>query len=128
MTDDPEAAAVLHQRATLAEDAADALLEAIAENEAAGSIFSAVSDGGNLTTWREPGRTRFGPDFSCPVGNSIDADHWADLHRFGEDIYEAGGLDALDEAIMHIVQLAPAQADWRAKVLESVWFDVGRTA
>ncbi|GEP08100.1 hypothetical protein [Methylobacterium oxalidis] len=128
MADDPKYAAALDHRAALAEDAADALLEAIAESNAASSIFHAVSDGGNLTTWREPGRTQLGPVFSCLVVNSIDADHWAELHRFGEDIYEAGGLDALDEAIMHIVQLAPAHADWRAKVLESVWFDVGRAA
>ncbi|MDR7039743.1 hypothetical protein J2X36_004521 [Methylobacterium sp. BE186] len=128
MADDLKHAALLRDRAALAEDAADALLNSIAESEAAGSIFRAVSDGGNLTTWREVGRTQLGPDFSCHLINPDDAGHWPELRRFGDDIHAAGGLDALDEAIMHIIYLFPAQADWRAKVLESVWFDVGRTA
>jgi hypothetical protein len=50
------------------------------------------------------------------------------LHGLGEAIHATGGLDALDEAIMHIVQMDPVQSDWRAMVLESVWFDIGRAA
>jgi hypothetical protein len=50
------------------------------------------------------------------------------LHRLGEEIHAAGGLDAVDEAIMRVVQMDPASSDWRAMVLESVWFDVGRAS
>ncbi|AWN41574.1 hypothetical protein DK389_15000 [Methylobacterium durans] len=91
MAGDLEHAALQHDRVAWAEDATDAMLKTIVESEATGSVFSAVSDGGMLTTWREPGRTQLGPDFSCLFITSVDVDHWAELHRLGEDIYEAGG-------------------------------------
>ena len=111
-----------------AEVATDALLRSIVKNERAGSAFSAVCDGGVLTTWQVPGRAQLGPDFGCVVADPVGAAYWGELHRLGEGIHAAGGLDALDEANMHIVQMDPRHSDWRAMVLESVWFDIGRAS
>jgi hypothetical protein len=118
----------MRHAASAVDAAIDALLQTIIESEQVGLTFSAVCDGGSLTTWREPGRTQLGPDFSCVVADPVGAAHWAELHRLGEDIHAAGGLDAVDETIMRIVQMDPASSDWRAMVLESVWFDVGRAS
>ncbi|WP_144769346.1 hypothetical protein [Methylobacterium dankookense] len=106
---------------------ADTLLQAILESEQVGLTFSAVRDGGSLTTWSEPGKAQLGPDFRRPA-DPTGAAHWAELHRLGEQIHAAGGLDAVDEAIMRVVQMDPASSEWRAMVLESVWFDVGRAS
>jgi hypothetical protein len=113
---------------TAAEAATDALLQVIEKNKQSRTTFSAVCDGGVLTTWSEPGRAQFGPDFSGREGDPAGAAYWLQLHGLGEAIHATGGLDALDEAIMHIVQMDPVQSDWRAMVLESVWFDIGRAA
>ncbi|MDR7039724.1 hypothetical protein J2X36_004502 [Methylobacterium sp. BE186] len=110
-----------------AEIETDTLLQTIIESEQVGLTFSAVRDGGSLTTWREAGRAQLGPDFGCSA-DPVGAAHWAELHRLGAAIHAAGGLDAVDEAIMHVVQMDPASSDWRAMVLESVWFDVGRAS
>jgi hypothetical protein len=108
------------------EVATDALLRSIVESEHVGATFSAVRDGGVLTTWQVPGRAQLGSDLGC-VGADPDGDaYWGELLRLGEGIHAAGGLDALDEANMHIVQMDPQHSDWRAMVLESVWFDIGR--
>lgn len=109
-----------------AEIATDALLKTIVKGEQRGLTFSAVHDGGSLTTWREPGMAQFGPDFDCRASDQTGAAQWAELHRLGEAIEATGGLDALDEANLHIVQMAPEHSDWRAMVLESVWHDIGR--
>jgi hypothetical protein len=111
-----------------AELATDALLQAIARTERVAATFSAVCDGGSLTTWREHGRSQLGPRSGGPVTDPVGTRYWGQLHRLGEDIYAGGGLDALDEANMHIVQMDPLHADWRAMVLESVWFDIGRAS
>lgn len=103
------------------------LLRTILKSEQVGLTFSAVRDGGSLTTWSEPGRAQLGPNFRRPT-DPVGAAYWAQLHLLGEEIHAAGGLDAVDEAIMHVVQMDPASSDWRAMVLESVWFDVGRAA
>jgi hypothetical protein len=116
----------MRHAASAAEIETNALLQTIVESEQVGLTFSAVCDGGWLTTWREHGRAQLGPDFCCPVADPIGAAHWAELHRLGEEIHAAGGLDAVDEANMRVVQMDPASSDWRAMVLESVWFDVGR--
>lgn len=110
-----------------AEIETDTLLQTILESEQVGLTFSAVCDGGSLTTWRARGRAQLGPDFGCSA-DPVGAAHWAELHRLGEEIHAAGGLDALDEVIMRVVQLDPVSSDWRAMVLESVWFDVGRAS
>lgn len=108
------------------EAATDALLRCIFESERVGATFSAVCDGGVLTTWQVPGRAQLGPDLGC-VGADPDGDaYWGKLIHLGEGLYAAGGLDALDEANMHIVQMDPQHSDWRAMVLESVWFNIGR--
>ncbi|KAB1072260.1 hypothetical protein [Methylobacterium planeticum] len=111
---------------TAAEAATDALLQVIERSDAGRATFSAVCDGGVLTTWREPGRARLGPDFTDRASDPAGLAYWTELHGLGEAIHETGGLDALDEAIMHIVQMDPLHSDWRAMVLESVWFDIGR--
>ncbi|WP_146221815.1 hypothetical protein [Methylobacterium sp. B4] len=108
------------------EVATDTLLRSLVENNCVGSTFNSVCDGGALTTWQVPGRAQLGPDLGCigidPTGDA----NWVELLVLGESIYAAGGLDALDEANMHIVQMDPQHADWRAMVLESVWFNIGR--
>ena len=78
-----------------AEIATDSLLKAIVEGEQRGLTFSAVRAGGALTTWREPGMAQFGPDFGCCLVDPLGAAKWTDLHRLGEIIQAAGGLDAL---------------------------------
>ena len=118
----------MERHQSLAEVATDALLQAVVKGEQRALTFSAVRDGGSLTTWREPGMAQFGPDLDCHVADPIGAAHWAELHRLGEIIQAAGGLDALDEANMHIVHMDPEHSDWRAMVLESVWHDIGRVA
>ncbi|WP_158020141.1 hypothetical protein [Methylorubrum extorquens] len=109
-----------------AEVATDALLRSIVESERVGSTFSAVRDGGVLTTWQVPGRAQLGLDLGCVGADPAGDAYWGELHLLGEGIHAAGGLDALDEANMHIVQMDPQHSDWRAMVLESVWFDIGR--
>ena len=109
-----------------AEVATDALLRSIVKSERVGLTFSSVCDGGVLTTWQVPGRAQLGPDFGCVGADPVGAAYWGELLRLGEGIHAAGGLDALDEANMHIVQMDPRHSDWRAMVLESVWFDIGR--
>ncbi|MER2269293.1 hypothetical protein [Methylobacterium oxalidis] len=111
-----------------AEAATDALLQAIVKSERVAATFSAVCDGGSLTTWREPGRSLLGPSSSGPITDPVGTRYWAKLHRLGEGIFADEGLDALDEANMHVVQMDPRHSDWRAMVLESVWFDIGRAA
>ena len=111
-----------------AEAATNALLHAIIKSERVAATFSAVCDGGSLTTWREPGRSQLGPRCGGPSCDPIGTRYWGELHRLGEGIYADGGLDALDEANMHIVQMDPRDSDWRAMVLESVWFDFGRAS
>jgi hypothetical protein len=69
---------------------------------------------------------RFGPDLDCRAADPISAAHWAELHHLGEIIQAAGGLHALDEANMRIVQMDPEHSDWRAMVLESIWHYIGR--
>ena len=109
-----------------AEIATDALLRSIVESERVGSTFSSVSDGGVLTTWQVPGRAQLGLDLSWVGADPAGDAYWGELLLLGEGIHAAGGLDALDEANMHIVQMDPQHSDWRAMVLESVWFDIGR--
>ncbi|KAB1070181.1 hypothetical protein [Methylobacterium soli] len=109
-----------------AEIATDSLLKAIVKGEQRGLTFSAVRDGGALTTWREPGMAQLGPAIGFCVADPSGAAQWTELHRLGEIIQAAGGLDALDEANMHLVQMDPEHSDWRAMVLESVWYDIGR--
>ncbi|WHQ70483.1 hypothetical protein [Methylorubrum extorquens] len=108
------------------EVATDALLRSMVESERVGLTFSAVRDGGVLTTWQVPGRAQLGPDLGR-VGADLTGDsYWRELLRLGERIYAVGGLDALDEANMYIVHMDPQHSDWRAMVLESVWFNIGR--
>jgi hypothetical protein len=106
--------------------ATDALLRSIVESERVGATFSAVRDGGVLTTWQVPGRAQLGSDLGCFCADPDGDAYWRELLLLGEGIHAAGGLDALDEANMHIVQMDPQHSDWRAMVLESVWFDIGR--
>lgn len=108
------------------EVATDALLRSMVESERVGLSFSAVRDGGVLTTWQVPGRAQLGPDLGR-VGADLTGDsYWRELLRLGERIHAVGGLDALDEANMYIVHMDPQHSDWRAMVLESVWFNIGR--
>ncbi|WP_151004256.1 hypothetical protein [Methylobacterium soli] len=109
-----------------AEAATDVLLHIIATCREGRVTFSAVCEGGVLTTWPEPGCAQPGPDFGGRLGNAAATAYWMQLQGLGESIHATGGLDALDEAIMHIVQMDPVHSDWRALVLESVWFDIGR--
>ncbi|WP_336492140.1 hypothetical protein [Methylobacterium nigriterrae] len=118
----------MRHAAATAELATNALLQTIVQSENVGSTFSAVRDGGSLTTWREHGNSQLGPALGGPVKDPIGTGYWSELHRLGEGIHAAGGLDALDEAILHLVQMDPVHSDWRAMVLESVWFDVGRAS
>jgi len=118
----------MRHAAATAELETNTLLQTIVQSERVGSTFSAVCDGGSLTTWREHGRSPLGPASDGPVKDPIGTGYWGELHRLGEGIHAAGGLDALDEAIMHLVQMDPVHSDWRAMVLESVWFDIGRAA
>ena len=101
----------MERHQSLAEVAIDALLQAVVKSEQRALTFSAVRDGGSLTTWREPGMAQFGPDLDSHVADPIGAAHWAELDRLGEIIQAAGGLDALDEANMHIVQMDPEHSD-----------------
>ena len=111
---------------SLIEADTDALLQTIAKGQQPDLTFSAVHDGGSLTTWREPGMAQFGPDLRYRTADPIGATYWVELHRLGECIQATGGLDALDEANMRIVQMDLSRSDWRAMVLESVWYDIGR--
>jgi len=113
---------------TDAEAATDVLLHIIATCREGRVTFSAVCEGGVLTTWPEPGCAQPGPDFGGRLGNAAATAYWMQLQGLGEAIHATGGLDALDEAIMHIVQMDPVHSDWRALVLESVWFHIGRAA
>ncbi|KQO89409.1 hypothetical protein ASF36_23540 [Methylobacterium sp. Leaf90] len=94
------------------EVATDALLRSMVESERVGLTFSAVRDGGVLTTWQ--------------VADLTGDSYWRELLRLGERIHAVGGLDALDEANMYIVHMDLQHSDWRAMVLESVWFNIGR--
>lgn len=109
-----------------AEAATNALLQTIVKSKCVATTFSAVCDGGSLSTWKEPGRSRLRPSSGGPINDLMGKRYWEELHRLGERIYADGGLDALDEANLHLVQVDPLHSDWRALVLESVWFDIGR--
>ena len=65
--------------------------------------------------WRDPAGTGFRGRVPDPIGLAF----WVELHRLGESIQAAGGLDVLNEANMHIVQMNSGHSDWRAMVLES---------
>jgi hypothetical protein len=65
---------------------------------------------------------------SAIVADPLGPTYRAELHRIGNDIHEIGGVDAVDEATISIAMRDPAQADWRAVVLEGAWSDIGREA
>ena len=113
-------------RALAAEIAVDAVLQSMTESGRSGPTFSAIRDGGVLTTWQHSEGIQLEQDFGGRVPDPIGSAFWMELQRLGESIQAEGGLDALDEANMHIVQMDPRDSDWRAMVLESVWFDIGR--
>ena len=75
-----------------------------------------------------PWRAQLGPDFRGRVPDPIGSAFWVELHRLGESIQAAGGLDVSNEANMHVVQMNPGHSDWRAMVLESTSFDIERAS
>lgn len=49
-----------------------------------------------------------------------------ELRQAGERLAAAGGLDALDEAILRITEMNSAYSDQRSNLLEALWSSVGR--
>lgn len=50
-----------------------------------------------------------------------------ELRRAGERLAAAGGLDAVDEAILRITEMNSACSDQRSNLLEALWSSVGRS-
>ncbi|GJE55884.1 hypothetical protein [Methylobacterium thuringiense] len=49
-----------------------------------------------------------------------------ELRQAGERLAAAGGLDALDEAILRITEMNSSYSDQRSNLLEALWSSVGR--
>ena len=50
----------------------DAVLQSITKSGRVGPTFSAILNGGALTTWQHPGRFQLGPDFGAVFLTQLD--------------------------------------------------------
>ena len=111
---------------TAIETAVDSLLQVIVTGQREAHARNGAPVPGTLMTWPAPDAPLKAPDIPGPIDDPIGTTRRTELCRLGQDIYAAGGLDALDEAILRIVDLDPTHAEWRTIVLEAAWGDIGR--
>lgn len=113
---------------TTIETAVDALLQIIVKGER--ERFAAANPEPKPRDFAidTPSLTRDPPDLAGLISDPIGTACRAELRRLGHSIHAAGGIDALDEAIVHIAEMDMSHADWRAIVLETAWGEIGRSA
>jgi hypothetical protein len=111
---------------TAIETAVDSLLQVIVMGEREAHARNGAPALGTLMMWPALDAPLKAPDIPGPIDDPIRTARRAELCRLGCDIYAVGGLDALDEAILRIVDLDPTHAEWRTIVLEAAWGEIGR--